>query len=132
MKCKMIIVHVHVHTHSVAMTGRVDCMFQVLPEQEDMMYIGDMLGDGLFVVELDSPSPATPEAIPRNTLSLQTDDSLYVFGTYLSIEWTLYYHRQPLCGHPSYTYTFNVKAVLFGLQYYVQWNLRIKDTLGTI
>ena len=86
MKCKMIIVHVHVHTHSVAMTGRVDCMFQVLPEQEDMMYIGDMLGDGLFVVELDSPSPATPEAIPRNTLSLQTDDSLYVFGTYLSID----------------------------------------------
>ena len=56
------------------MTGLVDRMFQVLPEQENEMYVGDMLGDGLLVVELDSPSSATPEAN-----SPQTNDTLYVF-----------------------------------------------------
>ena len=38
----------------VATSGRVDHMFQVLPDQEDSVSMGDFLSDGLLIVELDS------------------------------------------------------------------------------
>ena len=40
----------------VASSGRLDRVFQILPEQESMMSVGDMLSDGILVVEFESPS----------------------------------------------------------------------------
>ncbi len=54
------------------MTGRVERMFQVLPDQEEAMYIGDMFSDGLFVVELSSQSPMT-STDPNPTILLSPD-----------------------------------------------------------
>ncbi|XP_064397829.1 diacylglycerol kinase zeta-like isoform X2 [Halichondria panicea] len=56
----------------IAMTGRVERMFQVLPDQEEAMYIGDMFSDGLFVVELSSQSPMT-STDPNPTILLSPD-----------------------------------------------------------
>lgn len=55
--------------YAVANSGRVDRMFQVTPDQEHSMLIGDMLSDGLLIVEL-LPSPAsTPIGQPADLLS---------------------------------------------------------------
>ncbi len=48
--------------HVVATSGRVDRMFQVTPDQERTMQIGDMLSDGLLIVEFP-PSPASTPAV---------------------------------------------------------------------
>jgi len=50
-------------------TGRLNRMFQVLPDQEDGIFIGDMLSDGIVVVEMDPSPTATPEAKPKILLS---------------------------------------------------------------
>lgn len=39
----------------MAFSGRVDRVFQVLPEQEENIIVGDMLSDGILVVEFDAP-----------------------------------------------------------------------------
>ena len=46
--------HLSLFPFAVATTGRVDRMFQVLPDQEDSISLGDILSDGLLVVELDT------------------------------------------------------------------------------
>ena len=56
------------HILTVA-TGRLNRMFQVLPDQEDGIFIGDMLSDGIVVVELDPSPTATPETKPKILLS---------------------------------------------------------------
>ena len=53
----------------VATSGRMDCMFQVLPDQEDSISMGDILSDGLLVVELD-PSGRL-QAIPETPTNPQ-------------------------------------------------------------
>ena len=45
---------------AVANSGRVDRMFQVTPDQENNLFIGDMLSDGLLIVELPLPAVVTP------------------------------------------------------------------------
>ncbi len=45
---------------AVANSGRVDRMFQVTPDQENNLFIGDMLSDGLLIVELPPTTVATP------------------------------------------------------------------------
>ena len=47
----------------------MDCMFQVLPDQEDSISMGDILSDGLLVVELD-PSGRL-QAIPETPTNPQ-------------------------------------------------------------
>ena len=37
--------------YTVAFSGHVDRVFQVLPEQEENIIVGDMLSDGILVVE---------------------------------------------------------------------------------
>ena len=44
-------------------------MFQVLPDQEENIYIGDMLSDDIIVVELDSSPVSTPECKTKILLS---------------------------------------------------------------
>ena len=44
-------------------------MFQVLPDQEENIYIGDMLADDIIVVELESSPVSTPESKPKILLS---------------------------------------------------------------
>lgn len=59
----------------VANSGRVDRMFQVTPDQEKTMLIGDMLSDGLLIVEL-LPSPvSTPCAESHPCIHLSPGDS---------------------------------------------------------
>ena len=41
--------------YTVAFSGRVDRVFQVLPEQEENIIVGDMLSDGILVVEFAAP-----------------------------------------------------------------------------
>jgi len=48
-------------------------MFQVPPDQEDDIFIGDMLSDGIVVVELDPSPSATPET-KLKTLQSPVDD----------------------------------------------------------
>ena len=70
-----VFIHVHTHTHThtscshTVATGRLNRMFQVLPDQEDGIFIGDMLSDGIVVVELDPSPTATPESKPKILLS---------------------------------------------------------------
>ena len=59
----------HTHTHPTVATGRMNRMFQVLPDQEENIYIGDMLSDDIIVVELDSSPVSTPECKPKILLS---------------------------------------------------------------
>ena len=54
--------------HTVATSGRVDRVFQVTPDQERTMLIGDMLSDGLLVVEFPPSPAATPSAEMDTTL----------------------------------------------------------------
>ena len=63
--------HTHAHTHSLTTvaTGRMNRMFQVLPDQEENIYIGDMLSDDIIVVELDSSPVSTPECKTKILLS---------------------------------------------------------------
>lgn len=49
-------------------------MFQVLPDQEDGIFVGDMLSDGIVVVELDPSPTATPETKPKTLLPPVDDD----------------------------------------------------------
>lgn len=61
----------------VANSGRVDRMFQVIPDQERTIVIGDMLSDGLLIVELPPSPPPTPISgvsapSPSILLSLET------------------------------------------------------------
>jgi len=44
-------------------------MFQVLTDQEDDIFIGDMRSDGIVVVEVDPSPTATPETKPKILLS---------------------------------------------------------------
>ena len=75
--------YVHVCTYQpplspsiVAMTGRVERMFQVLPDQEEAMFIGDMFSDGLFVVELPSQSlMGTTDPNPTILLSPEMEEA---------------------------------------------------------
>ena len=41
------------HYCVVASTGRFDRVFQILPEQEEGISVGDMLSDGILIVEYD-------------------------------------------------------------------------------
>ena len=59
----------HLFFPLVATSGRMDCMFQVLPDQEDSISMGDILSDGLLVVELD-PSGRL-QAIPETPTNPQ-------------------------------------------------------------
>ena len=61
----------------VANSGRVDWMFKVIPDQERTIVIGDMLSDGLLIVELPPSPPPTPISgvsapSPSILLSLET------------------------------------------------------------
>ena len=44
----------------VASTGRLDQVFQILPEQEDSVLVGNMLSDGILVIDCES-SPVNPD-----------------------------------------------------------------------
>ena len=57
--------HTHTHTHTQLPLGRSNRMFQVHPEQEDDIFIGDMQSDGIVVVEVDPSPTATPETKPK-------------------------------------------------------------------
>ena len=46
-------------------SGRVDRMFQVLPDQENDIRMEDLLSDGLLVVELESSPTGTPQPQPK-------------------------------------------------------------------
>ena len=46
----------------VASTGRFDRVFQILPEQEEGIAVGDMLSDGILVVEYEDCLLASPMA----------------------------------------------------------------------
>lgn len=46
----------------VASNGRLDRMFQVLPEQEESISVGDMLSDGILIVEHETP-PCSPAGL---------------------------------------------------------------------
>ena len=61
--------HARTHTHTTVATGRMNRMFQVLPDQEENIYIGDMLSDDIIVVEMDSSPVSTPESKPKILLS---------------------------------------------------------------
>ncbi len=64
-------------TLTVALSGRVERMFQVLPDQEEGVFIGDMFSDGLFVVELpcQSSSEVTSDPVaPTILLSPEIPD----------------------------------------------------------
>jgi len=66
---------VYVPFHAVANSGLVDRMFQVTSDQEDTILIGDMLSDGLLVVELP-PSPAsTPCVETRPAIRMSSHES---------------------------------------------------------
>ena len=56
----------------VANSGRVDRMFQVTPDQERTMMIGDMLSDGLLIVEFPS-SPAVTPSVEMDTAPILSD-----------------------------------------------------------
>ena len=58
---------------AVATSGRVDRMFQVLPDQEDNIRMEDMLSDGLLVVELGSSPTGTPQPKTGSLLSPSED-----------------------------------------------------------
>ena len=55
----------------MANSGRVDQMFQVTPDQEHNLVIGDMLSDGLLVVELP-PSSAVSTPMSQAGLLMAT------------------------------------------------------------
>ena len=55
--------------HTTVETGRMNRMFKVLPDQEENIYIGDMLSDDIIVVELESSPVSTPESKPKMFLS---------------------------------------------------------------
>lgn len=46
----------------VASNGRLDRMFQVLPGQEESISVGDMLSDGILIVEYETP-PCSPAGL---------------------------------------------------------------------
>lgn len=45
----------------VASTGRLDQVFQILPEQEGSVLVGNMLSDGILVIDYASSSDDPPE-----------------------------------------------------------------------
>ena len=61
--------YTHTHTLCSVATGQMNRMFQVLPDEEENIYIGDMLSDDIIVVELDSSPVSTPECKTKIPLS---------------------------------------------------------------
>lgn len=48
---------IHTHTYTVATSGRIDRMFQVLPDQESSLIVKDMKSDFILVVEMETEIP---------------------------------------------------------------------------
>lgn len=48
-------------------------MFQVTPDQEKTMLIGDMLSDGLLIVEFPPSPPSTPASKTHPSVLLTTE-----------------------------------------------------------
>ncbi len=70
--------HPSIHVYTVANSGRIDRLFQVIPDQEGSILIGEMLSDGLLVVEMPSSPPSTPliSTHPAILLSPDTEEGV--------------------------------------------------------
>lgn len=54
----------HIFLFIVASTGRLDQVFQILPEQEEFVLVGNMLSDGILVIDNDPKPILSPEHMP--------------------------------------------------------------------
>ena len=68
--CRWLIKCSTIFSPVVASTGRHDRVFQILPEQEEAISVGDMLSDGILIVEYEDNS------LPLEGMLVNMHDSL--------------------------------------------------------